>query len=112
MSNWLGFSLTPHLRLDDDGVGNGFGRDEQNSHTGNNPPPPMSVMPLRPDGSLGVMNSLRPRSAAAPPGIYIYILIWSAPDGYYYFIARMQCDQLLSAFIYVDILFNFCRMAL
>lgn len=75
MSNWLGFSLTPHLRLDDDVVGGrtGFGRDEQNSQTGTSPP--MSVMPLRSDGSLCVMDSFRPPSAAAaaaPPGSYIF----------------------------------------
>jgi hypothetical protein len=45
MSNWLGFSLTPHLRIDD-----GFGRETHQDHGAF--PPHLSVMPLRSDGSL------------------------------------------------------------
>ncbi|KAJ4824972.1 hypothetical protein Tsubulata_014343, partial [Turnera subulata] len=45
MSNWLGFSLTPHLRIDE-----GFGREEQGG---------FSVMPLRSDGSLCVVDPFR-----------------------------------------------------
>ncbi|XP_059458991.1 AP2-like ethylene-responsive transcription factor AIL1 isoform X2 [Corylus avellana] len=44
MSNWLGFSLTPHLRIDE-----GFGRE---THDNGAFPPHLSVMPLRSDGSL------------------------------------------------------------
>ncbi|XP_010273924.1 PREDICTED: AP2-like ethylene-responsive transcription factor AIL1 [Nelumbo nucifera] len=48
MSNWLGFSLTPHLSIDE-----GFGEGEGgfSSH--------LSVMPLRSDGSLCVMDPFR-----------------------------------------------------
>lgn len=57
MSNWLGFSLTPHLRIDEE-----FGRENQD-HGGGGPypPPHLSSMPLRSDGSLCV--------SAAPEGI-------------------------------------------
>nr|QNI23752.1 AP2/ERF transcription factor [Camptotheca acuminata] len=62
MSNWLGFSLTPNLRIDDeafgrevDQVGDGRGRSCFS--------PPLSVMPLRSDGSLCVIDPFR-RSAA------------------------------------------------
>nr|CAN74895.1 hypothetical protein VITISV_029985 [Vitis vinifera] len=48
MSNWLGFSLTPHLRIDE-----GFGRDEQHQQQGG------FVMPLRSDGSLCVIDPFR-----------------------------------------------------
>ncbi|KAJ8755723.1 hypothetical protein K2173_024267 [Erythroxylum novogranatense] len=53
MSNWLGFSLTPHLRIDE-----GFRREDQtqpsfsSSHD-------ISVMPLRSDGSLCVADPFR-----------------------------------------------------
>ncbi|KAK9266697.1 hypothetical protein L1049_027314 [Liquidambar formosana] len=50
MSNWLGFSLTPHLRIDE-----GFRRDDQ----GEGFSPHLSVMPLRSDGSLCVMDPFR-----------------------------------------------------
>ncbi|KAI4329090.1 hypothetical protein L6164_021391 [Bauhinia variegata] len=50
MSNWLGFSLTPHLRIDE-----GFVRETQDQRGGFPPPHPhLSVMPLRSDGSLCV----------------------------------------------------------
>lgn len=62
MSNWLGFSLTPHLRIDEE-----FGRENQDRGGGGYaapPPPPhphphLSVMPLRSDGSLCVADSFR-----------------------------------------------------
>ncbi|XP_027336210.1 AP2-like ethylene-responsive transcription factor AIL1 [Abrus precatorius] len=73
MSNWLGFSLTPHLRIDEE-----FGRENQergggypppSSHPHPHPHPPsshphLSVMPLRSDGSLCVSDSFR--HSAAP----------------------------------------------
>ncbi|KAG8643247.1 AP2-like ethylene-responsive transcription factor AIL1 [Manihot esculenta] len=52
MSKWLGFSLTPHLRIDQ-----GFGRDEQGGFS--------SVMPLRSDGSLCVVDPFRRSSNAS-----------------------------------------------
>lgn len=51
MSNWLGFSLTPHLRIDE-----GFGRETQD-HGGF--APHLSVMPLRSDGSLCAADPFR-----------------------------------------------------
>ncbi|KDP40705.1 hypothetical protein JCGZ_24704 [Jatropha curcas] len=52
MSNWLGFSLSPHLRIDE-----GFGREEQaaafSSHHD------ISGMPLHSDGSLCVVDPFR-----------------------------------------------------
>ena len=66
MSNWLGFSLTPHLRIDEE-----FGRENQDRSGGAYPPHPshphLSVMPLRSDGSLCVADSFR--HSAAPQGI-------------------------------------------
>ncbi|KAL3511621.1 hypothetical protein ACH5RR_024338 [Cinchona calisaya] len=73
MSNWLGFSLTPHH---DDQQEDSFGREaEQRCEQENEIPtnttgaaegggpgfsiPPMSVMPLRSDGSLCFMDSFR-----------------------------------------------------
>jgi hypothetical protein len=53
MSKWLGFSLTPHLRIDE-----GFGREDQ--------APGFSVMPLRSDGSLCVFDPFRRPSNGAP----------------------------------------------
>lgn len=67
MSNWLGFSLTPHLRIDEE-----FGRENQ-EHVGegeergsyvvppssHHHPHHFSVMPLRSDGSLCVSDSFR-----------------------------------------------------
>ncbi|XVF86895.1 hypothetical protein PTKIN_Ptkin18bG0077500 [Pterospermum kingtungense] len=46
MSNWLGFSLTPHLRIDEN-----FGRQDHGGFS--------SVMPLRSDGSLCVVDPFR-----------------------------------------------------
>ncbi|XP_022777228.1 AP2-like ethylene-responsive transcription factor AIL1 [Durio zibethinus] len=46
MSNWLGFSLTPHLRID-----GSFGREDHGGFS--------SVMPLRSDGSLCVADPFR-----------------------------------------------------
>lgn len=51
MSNWLGFSLSPHLRIDE-----GFGRETQD-HGGF--PAHLSVMPLRSDGSLCAADPFR-----------------------------------------------------
>ncbi|XVE51868.1 hypothetical protein DITRI_Ditri02bG0075700 [Diplodiscus trichospermus] len=47
MSNWLGFSLTPHLRIDES-----FGREEDHGVFS-------SAMPLRSDGSLCVVEPFR-----------------------------------------------------
>ena len=75
MSNWLGFSLTPHLRIDEE-----FGTENQNQNhvaegseigrnyvpTSSHPHPHhLSIMPLRSDGSLCVSDSFTPQ------GIYI-----------------------------------------
>ncbi|KAL2336450.1 hypothetical protein Fmac_010896 [Flemingia macrophylla] len=64
MSNWLGFSLTPHFRVDED-----FGRENQERGGGGGYPPPsshphLSAMPLRSDGSLCVGDSFS--HSAAP----------------------------------------------
>ena len=67
MSNWLGFSLTPHLR-----IGEEFATENQNhgegSEAGRNYVPSsshhhhhLSVMPLRSDGSLCVSDSFTPQ---------------------------------------------------
>ncbi|XP_047159102.1 AP2-like ethylene-responsive transcription factor AIL1 isoform X1 [Vigna umbellata] len=62
MNNWLGFSLTPHLRIDEE-----FGRENQERgeegeggggyHPRPSSHPHLSVMPLRSDGSLCVADS-------------------------------------------------------
>ncbi|KAG4150542.1 hypothetical protein ERO13_D04G010000v2 [Gossypium hirsutum] len=52
MSNWLGFSLTPDLRIDES-----FGREDHGDFP--------SVMPLRSDGSLCVVDPFRRFSTAA-----------------------------------------------
>ncbi|XP_022724291.1 AP2-like ethylene-responsive transcription factor AIL1 [Durio zibethinus] len=52
MSNWLGFSLTPHLRIDES-----FGRQDHGGFS--------SVMPLRSDGSLCVVDPFRRSSNGA-----------------------------------------------
>ncbi|XP_052485763.1 AP2-like ethylene-responsive transcription factor AIL1 isoform X2 [Gossypium raimondii] len=52
MSNWLGFSLTPDLRIDES-----FGREDHGGFP--------SVMPLRSDGSLCVVDPFRRSSTAA-----------------------------------------------
>ncbi|CAK9179885.1 unnamed protein product [Ilex paraguariensis] len=62
MSSWLGFSLTPHLGADDEGFGGenqggeggGGGGGEGGDFSSH-----MSVMPLRSNGSLCVMDSFR-----------------------------------------------------
>ncbi|XVF25212.1 hypothetical protein REPUB_Repub13aG0193600 [Reevesia pubescens] len=51
MSNWLGFSLTPHLRIDEN-----FGREDHGGFS--------SLMPLRSDGSLCVVDPFRRSSNA------------------------------------------------
>jgi AP2-like factor (ANT lineage) len=56
MSNWLGFSLTPHLRIDE-----GFGRETQDHGAF---PPHLSVMPLRSDGSLCAADPFRRSNGA------------------------------------------------
>lgn len=55
MSNWLGFSLTPDLRIDES-----FGREDHGGFP--------SVMPLRSDGSLCVVDPFRRSSTAADEG--------------------------------------------
>lgn len=67
MSNWLGFSLTPHLRIDEE-----FERENQERGGGYHHPSPschphLSVMPLRSDGSLCVADSFS--HSAASQGI-------------------------------------------
>ena len=63
MSNWLGFSLTPHLRID-----GSFGRENQ-QHGGNGfSVPHLSVMPLRSDGSVCVSDHPN-RHSSEPEGI-------------------------------------------
>ncbi|CAL0326115.1 unnamed protein product [Lupinus luteus] len=62
MNNWLGFSLTPHLRIDED-----FGRENQDHHVH---PRHLSVMPLHSDGSLCVADSFGHYSA--PPQEWRY----------------------------------------
>ncbi|KAF1898422.1 hypothetical protein Lal_00042114 [Lupinus albus] len=55
MNNWLGFSLTPHLRISED-----FGRERQDHEGGRGSyPHHLSVMPLHSDGSLCVADSFR-----------------------------------------------------
>ncbi|KAF3452046.1 hypothetical protein FNV43_RR08142 [Rhamnella rubrinervis] len=64
MSNWLGFSLTPHLSIHE---GFAAGREDQEHGGVFSPPPHMSVMPLRSDGSLCVPpDPFRHTNAAAP----------------------------------------------
>ncbi|CAI9779950.1 unnamed protein product [Fraxinus pennsylvanica] len=61
MSNWLGFSRTPHLRVDDEEEA--FGRDENPSQDENAREgcfhTPISIMPLSPDGSLCALDPFR-----------------------------------------------------
>lgn len=57
MSNWLGFSLSPHLRIDE-----GFGRETQDH--GIFPAHLTSVMPLRSDGSLCAADPFRRSNGA------------------------------------------------
>ncbi|KAL5171409.1 AP2-like ethylene-responsive transcription factor AIL1 [Glycine soja] len=64
MSNWLGFSLTPHLRIDEE-----FERENQERGGGYHHPSPschphLSVMPLRSDGSLCVADSFSHSAAS------------------------------------------------
>lgn len=65
MSNWMGFSLTPHLRIDEV---YGNGRENQEDHRVGflSHPHRLSVMPLRSDGSLCVAD---PRHSGAAEGI-------------------------------------------
>ncbi|XP_021902968.1 AP2-like ethylene-responsive transcription factor AIL1 isoform X2 [Carica papaya] len=65
MSNWLGFSLTPHLRIDQ-----GLDRDEHGGFTHHHPH--LSVMPLRSDGSLCVVDPFRRSSLSAAPQEWRY----------------------------------------
>lgn len=53
MSNWLGFSLTPHLRLN----GEGYEREEDGRGASSRA---TSLMPLRSDGSVFDANIFRP----------------------------------------------------
>ncbi|XAR67583.1 hypothetical protein NMG60_11002394 [Bertholletia excelsa] len=61
-NNWLGFSLTPHLRVNDQGFS---GEDSQGSTTAGAGggsggfPSLVPIIPLRSDGSLGVMDPFR-----------------------------------------------------
>ncbi|KAM3699335.1 hypothetical protein ACJW31_05G017900 [Castanea mollissima] len=73
MSNWLGFSLTPHLRIDD-----GFGRDTHQDHGAF--PPHLSVMPLRSDGSLCVAADPFRRSNVADDWRYEHAMSATNPD--------------------------------
>lgn len=57
MSNWLGFSLSPNLRVDED-----FGREDQAAS--------FSVMPLLSDGSLCVADPFRRPSNGTPDWRY------------------------------------------
>ncbi|KAI9119726.1 hypothetical protein K1719_009115 [Acacia pycnantha] len=59
MSDWMGFSLTPHLRIDEV-YGNGRENQEEEHRAGYPHPshhPRLSVMPLRSDGSLCVAEN-------------------------------------------------------
>jgi len=77
MSNWLGFSLTPHLRIDEEfgrenqerggGGGGGGGEGGGGYHPRPSSHPHLSVMPLRSDGSLCVADSFS--HSAASQGI-------------------------------------------
>lgn len=79
MSNWLGFSLTPHLRIHDVEQENGFEKEgeqrcDQQQQNDSSPTitggaddttttTPMSIMPLRSDGSLCNVDSFSLRSS-------------------------------------------------
>ncbi|KAK3428381.1 hypothetical protein EUGRSUZ_F04421 [Eucalyptus grandis] len=61
MSNWLGFSLTPHLKINEDicregQAGGGGGGGGAGGGGGGGFPPDITVMPLRSDGSLCVLD--------------------------------------------------------
>ncbi|XP_015576091.2 AP2-like ethylene-responsive transcription factor AIL1 [Ricinus communis] len=70
MSNWLGFSVSPHLRIDD-GFGNREEEEEEHgdgftsSHHQHHHHHDISVMPLRSDGSLCVVDPFRRSSNGA-----------------------------------------------
>ncbi|KAI3455618.1 hypothetical protein Pfo_012281 [Paulownia fortunei] len=63
MSNWLGFSLTPHLRVGGDGEVGGSAREEEAASVADNNggdgcfPAHVPVMPLRSDSSFSVLDS-------------------------------------------------------
>lgn len=64
MSNWLGFSLTPHLRVGGDGEIGGTAREEEeaaaaaaDNNGGGCFPAHIPAMPLRSDGSFSVLDS-------------------------------------------------------
>lgn len=75
MSNWLGFSLTPHLRIDEDAppdfepsstdqqnnTSTATAADEEKEQTNcfSAPNTSSSVMPLRSDGSLCVQGKIK-----------------------------------------------------
>ncbi|KAF6139205.1 hypothetical protein GIB67_040352 [Kingdonia uniflora] len=67
-NNWLGFSLNPHLSIDDDGFGGGSGVGDDVDHEGGvggfTSSHNMSVMPLRSDGSLCLHDPFRPPHAS------------------------------------------------
>lgn len=64
MSNWLGFSLTPHLRIDEGYVGREdqeppcFSTPHHHNHH-HDEDSSLSIMPLRSDGSLCVVDPFR-----------------------------------------------------
>lgn len=73
MSNWLGFSLTPHLRIHE-----GFpavGSEHQEDHSGF--PSHMTIMPLRSDGSLCVSTDPFKHSNGAEGNITTHFLPFS-----------------------------------
>ncbi|XP_050231279.1 AP2-like ethylene-responsive transcription factor AIL1 isoform X2 [Mercurialis annua] len=56
MSNWLGFTVSPHLRIDDEFTN----RDEEEEHHHHHQQQQnMSVMPIRSDGSLCIVDPFR-----------------------------------------------------
>ncbi|GFZ08131.1 integrase-type DNA-binding superfamily protein [Actinidia rufa] len=65
MSNWLGFSLTPHLRVNNEGLERE--EEEEEERGGCFSSNMSSVMPLRSDGSLCAMEPF-PRSDHGPQG--------------------------------------------
>ncbi|KAH7565563.1 hypothetical protein JRO89_XS09G0227900 [Xanthoceras sorbifolium] len=92
MSNWLGFSLTPHLRIDDDDHHQGFvnGRSDGAAHDHDDSSthhhrhhhhhhhhlqqPAAAVMPLRSDGSLcgGAVDPFRRSSSSQGMSLHVF----------------------------------------
>ncbi|XP_038692996.1 AP2-like ethylene-responsive transcription factor AIL1 [Tripterygium wilfordii] len=76
-NNWLGFSLTPHLRIDE-GFGSGEDHEQAQAAAGAARPGGgfshhnMPVMPLRSDGSLCVVDPFGRPSASSPPADWRY----------------------------------------